>query len=320
MRKAWIIVALVVTLGITLGGVGTALAIGDPAPAPAPPLEGQSLCWIVGEVTAGGENSITVEGVKVKKVVEDGSVSFERIEGTFTVMVNDETQYRFGNQTRFGNQNGFANQNRFENQYWMSEDREPSLAGILEGDRVWIAAQELENGSLLAKRVVVTPAGVPPHNLCLIRGTVINQPAEEGRIDVEGKILRRPTPLPTSTAEPTEQVFTVMVDENTKYRVPDDREPSLAGILNGDRVWIAAQELEGNLLAKRVVVTPEGVRVIRLRHALLVMNREREMMALAIPQMRIVIIAKPIKIVPFRELPFDQELLPLELPSLLEPQ
>jgi len=246
MRKVWIIVALVVTLGITLGGVGTALAIGDPAPAPAPPLEGQSLCWIVGEVTAGGENSITVEGVKVKKVVEDGSVSFERIEGTFTVMVNDETQYRFGNQTRFGNQNGFANQNQFGNQYgFANQNRFENQYGFANQNRF----------------------------------------------------------------------------ENTKYRVPDDREPSLEGVLNGDRVAIAAQELEnGSLLAKRVVVTPGDVRVIRLRNALLVMNREREMMALAIPQMRIVIIAKPLKIVPLSELPFEQELLPLELPSLLEPQ
>ena len=175
----------------------------------------------------------------MKKVVEDGSVSFERIEGTFTVMVNDETQYRFGNQTRFGNQNGFANQNQFGNQYGFANQN------------------RFENQYGFANQ----------------------------------------------------------------YWMSDDREPSLEGILEGDRVWIAAQELEnGSLLAKRVVVTPGEVRVIRLRHALLVMNREREMMALAIPQMRIVIIAKPIKIVPFRELPFDQELLPLELPSLLEPQ
>ena len=193
--------------------------------------------------------------------------------------------------------------------------------GLVVGGAGVAIAEEPNEEPINAPRLLqpVEPE-VLPHNLCLIRGTVINQPAEEGLIVVEGKILRRPTPLSTPDLEPIEQVFTVMVDENTKYRVPDDREPSLEGVLNGDRVAIAAQELEGSLLAKRVVVTPGEVRVIRLRHALLVMNREREMMALAIPQMRIVIIAKPIKIVPFRELPFDQELLPLELPSLLEPQ
>ncbi|MBE9501554.1 MAG: hypothetical protein KAX23_03955 [Dehalococcoidia bacterium] len=194
--------------------------------------------------------------------------------------------------------------------------------GLVVGGAGVAIAEEPNEEPINAPRLLqpVEPE-VLPHNLCLIRGTVINQPVEEGLIVVEGKMLRRPTPANASDLSPTGRVFTVMVDENTKYRVPDDREPSLAGILEGDRVWIAAQELEdGSLLAKRVVVAPGEVRVIRLRHALLVMNREREMMALAIPQMRIVIIAKPIKIVPFRELPFDQELLPLELPSLLEPQ
>ena len=57
-----------------------------------------------------------------------------------------------------------------------------------------------------------------------------------------------------------------------------------------------------------------------LRRALLIMDPEQEIMALVIPQRQIVIIAKPIKIVPFRELPFGQELLPFELPSLLEPE
>lgn len=133
-------------------------------------------------------------------------------------------------------------------------------------------------------------------------------------------MLRRLTPRATPALEPTGQVFTVMVDENTKYRVPDDREPSLEGVLNGDRVSIVAQKLEGSLLAKRVVVIPESLEIMRLRHALLIMNREREMMALVIPQRQIVIIAKPIKIVPFGELPLGQELLPFELPSLLEPE
>jgi len=244
VSKAWIVVALVVTLGITLGGVGTALAMSDSAPELAPPLEGQSLCWIAGEVTAVGENSITVEGVKVKRVVEDGSASFERIKGTFTVMVNDDTQYccqdkncfenqnrlecqnRFENKSGFGDQNGFGNhygfwnqnrfknQNRFENQYLVSADGGLSLEDIHEGDRVSVVAEELEDGSLLAKRVVVMP---------------------------------------------------------------------------------------------------EGVKVMRLRHALLIMDCEREMMALAIPKMQFAILAKPIKIVPFSELPF-------ELPSLLEPE
>ena len=238
MSKAWILVALVVTLGITLGGVGTALAMSDSAPELAPPLEGQSLCWIAGKVTAVGENSITIEGVKVNRVVEDGSASFERIKGTFTVTVNDDTRYRFGNQNRFenqyslenksglGNQNGFGNhygfwnqnrieyQNRFENQYLVSADGGLSLEDIHEGDRVSVVAEELEDGSLLAKRVVVVP---------------------------------------------------------------------------------------------------EGVKVLRLRHALLIMDREREMMALAIPKMQFAILAKPLKIVPFSELPF-------ELPSLLEPE
>jgi hypothetical protein len=238
VSKAWIVVALVVTLGITLGGVGTALAMSDSAPELAPPLEGQSLCWIAGEVTAVGENSITVEGVKVKRVVEDGSASFERIKGTFTVTVNDDTQYccqdkncfenqnrleyqnRFENKSGFGNQNSFGNhygswnQNRFENQYLVSADGGLSLEDIHEGDRVSVVAEELEDGSLLAKRVVVIP---------------------------------------------------------------------------------------------------EGVKVMRLRHALLIMDREREMMALAIPRMQFAILAKPIKIVPFSELPF-------ELPSLLEPE
>jgi len=78
-------------------------------------------------------------------------------------------------------------------------------------------------------------------------------------------------------------------------------------------VSVVAEELEdGSLLAKWVVVMPEGVKVMRLRHALLIMDREREMMALAIPKMQFTILAKPIKIVPFSELPF-------ELPSLLEP-
>jgi len=125
VSKAWIVVALMVTLGITLGGVGTALAMDDPSAELAPPLEGQSRCWIVGKVTAVGENSITVEGVKVTRVVEDGSVSFERIKGTFTVMVNDDTRYRFGNQNRFENlyrfenKSGFGNQNGFGNHYWL---------------------------------------------------------------------------------------------------------------------------------------------------------------------------------------------------------
>jgi len=89
---------------------------------------------------------------------------------------------------------------------------------------------------------------------------------------------------------------------------------SLEDIHEGDRVSVVAEELEdGSLLAKRVVVIPEGVKVMRLRHALLIMDREREMMALAIPKMQFAILAKPIKIVPFSELPF-------ELPSLLEPE
>ena len=239
MRKAWIIVVLVVTLGITLGGVGTVLAMDDPAPELAPPLEGQSPCWIVGKVTAVGDNSITVEGVKVTKVVEDGSVSFERIKGTFTVMVTDETKYRFEHQNRFENQDRFENQNRFGNQF----------------------------GS-----------------------------ANENRFENQHRF------------------------EN-QYWLPGDREPSLEGVLEGDRVLIAARELEGgSLLAKRVVVIPEGMRVICLRNALLAMDREREMMALAIPQKQIVIIAKLMKILPFSQLPFDQELLPFELPSLLEPE
>lgn len=179
-------------------------------------------------------------------------------------------------------------------------------------------------GVALAAKPTPSPTKAPellPHNLCLILGKVINQPAEEGFIVVEGKMLKRPMLSAILTPKPTGQAFTVMVDENTKYRVPKDREPSIEGILEGDRVGIAAKELEdGSLLAKRVVVIPESLQIRPLRHALLIMDRERQIMALVVPQLRIVIIAEPIKIAPFAALPFDLELLPLELPSLLEPQ
>ena len=238
MSKAWIVVALVLTLGITLGGVGTALAMGDSAPELASSLEGQSLCRIAGEVTAVGENSITVEGVKVKRVVEDGSASFERTEGTFTVMVNDDTQYCCQDKNCLENQNRLECQNRFENQYGLGKQYGLGLQNRLENQN------RFEN----------------------------------------------------------------------QYLVSADGGLSLEDIHEGDRVSVVAEELEdGSLLAKRVVVIPEGVKVMRLRHALLIMDREREMMALAIPKMQFAILAKPIKIVPFSELPF-------ELPSLLEPE
>ena len=244
MSKAWIVVALVVTLGITLGGVGTALAMSDSAPELAPPLEGQSLCWIAGEVTAVGENSITVDGVKVTRVVEDGSASFERIKGTFTVTVNDDTRYCCQGENCFQNQNRIEYQNRFENKSGFGNQ---NSSGNHYG--FW----------------------------------------NQNRIENQNRL------------------------EN-QYLVSADGGLSLEDIHEGDRVSVVAEELEdGSLFAKRVVVVPEGVKVLRLRHALLIMDREREMMALAIPRMQFAILAKPIKIVPFGELPF-------ELPSLLEPE
>ena len=69
MSKAWIVVALVVTLGIILGGVGTALAMSDSAPELAPPLEGQSLCWIVGKVTAVGEIDVLAKSRTAGRVI-----------------------------------------------------------------------------------------------------------------------------------------------------------------------------------------------------------------------------------------------------------
>ena len=127
MSKAWIVVALVVTLGITLGGVGTALAMGDSAPELAPPIERQSMCWIVGEVTAVGENSITV-------TVNDDTQYCCQDKNCFENQNRLEYQNRSENKSGFGNQNGFGNhygfwsqnrienQNRFENQYLVSAD------------------------------------------------------------------------------------------------------------------------------------------------------------------------------------------------------
>ncbi len=179
MRKAWLIVALVV-VGIALGSVGVALAQDTSAPQLAPPLEGQNLCRIVGKVTGIGESSITVEGVKVKRVVEDGSFRVDRIKGTFTVMVTDETQ----------------------------------------------------------------------------------------------------------------------------YRLPPEREPSLEGVYEGDRVVIVAEE-DGELIAQRVIVVPQGLRVKPVRHALLLWHPDKDAIAVAIPSQGIVIIAEPIKVLPFRGMPFQ---------------
>lgn len=189
MRKAWMVVALVVALGLVLGSVGSVVAAEPPVPRL---VKHQNLCLVLGKVTAVGENSITVEGVKVKRAVVDDTPRRERSEGIFTVTVTDET----------------------------------------------------------------------------------------------------------------------------KFQVPLDRESG--AVLEEDRVAIVAEE-DGGLIARRVIVAPQHLKIRRLRNALLITDPEGHAGALVVPQKHIVIVARELKVLPFRAFQL-KEVLPLLLPPLMGPR
>lgn len=189
MRKAWMIVALVVALGLVLGSVGSVVAAKTPAPRL---VKHQNLCLVFGKVTALDADSFTVEGVKVKRTVVDDTRRREKSEGIFTVTVTDET----------------------------------------------------------------------------------------------------------------------------KFRVPMDRESG--AVLEGDRVAIVAEE-DGGLVARRVIVVPQDLKIRRPRHALLITDPEAHARALVVPGEHIVIVARELKVLLFRALHL-KEALPFLLPPLMGPR
>jgi hypothetical protein len=126
-----------------------------------------------------------------------------------------------------------------ETRYQVPAVPEPTLADIQVGDAVLVLGRQEEGGAWLARMVKV----LPPLPIYGLKGEVKA---------LDGATITVGTP---------EGDKVLLTDENTRYRVPQVAEPTLADIEVGDLIMaIIEAKTDGTLLARSVAVLPEGTR------------------------------------------------------------
>jgi len=114
----------------------------------------------------------------------------------------------------------------------------PDLDDLQVGDGVLALGRREVDGDWIARSVSVLPP-VPVHAL---NGAVTA---------IEGRAL--------TVATPGTQV-TLLVDENTQFRIPEAESPGLGDIEVGDRLFSVARAEDGILTARVIQLLPNGVR------------------------------------------------------------